>query len=111
MLKHWKSLLTYVGTCITLCRTWGIEMITERLPAEIKQRLEVFAKLKNKSKSEIVKEALILFMLKEESQKDSYELRKEYFGKYGSRDGTISKTYKKKIKERLDAIHQNHPAL
>jgi predicted DNA-binding protein len=78
-------------------------MITVRLPEEIKQRLEVLAKSKNKSKSEIVKEALVLFMFKEESQKDSYELGKEYFGKHGSGDGSLSTSYKKKIKERLDA--------
>ena len=78
-------------------------MITVRLPSELKQRLEVLAKSKNKSKSAIIKEALILFMFKEESQKDSYELGKEYFGKHGSGDGSLSTTYKKKIRERLDA--------
>ncbi|MCL1833326.1 MAG: ribbon-helix-helix domain-containing protein [Leptospirales bacterium] len=78
-------------------------MITVRLPAEIKQRLELLAKSKNKSKSDIIKEALMLFMFKEESKKDSYELGKEYFGKYGSGDGTLSTSYKKKVKEKIDA--------
>jgi len=83
-------------------------MITVRLSPEIKQRLEVLAKSKNKSKSAIIKEALILFMLKEESLKDSYELGKEYFGKYGSGDGNLSTNYKKKIKEKLDAKHSTN---
>ena len=75
-------------------------MITVRLSPEIKQRLEVFAKSKNKSKSAIIKEALILFMLKEENRKDSYELGKEYFGKFGSGDGSLSTSYKKKFKKK-----------
>jgi len=76
-------------------------MITVRLPSEIQQKLEVLAKSKNKSKSEIIREALVLFMFKEEFEKDSYELGKEYFGKYGSGDGSLSTSYKKKIKGRL----------
>ncbi|MCL2154325.1 MAG: ribbon-helix-helix domain-containing protein [Leptospirales bacterium] len=83
-------------------------MITVRLPSEIKQRLEVLAKSRNKSKSEIIREALVLFMFKEESHKDSYELGKEYFGKYGSGDGSLSTNYKKKVKERLDAKHSTN---
>ena len=78
-------------------------MITVRLPLEIKQRLEVLAESENKSKSDIIREALALFMFKEESQKDSYELGKEYFGKYGSGDGKLSANYKKRIKEKLNA--------
>jgi len=83
-------------------------MITVRLPSEIQQKLEVLAKSKNKSKSEIIREALVLFMFKEETEKDSYELGKEYFGKYGSGDGSLSTSYKKKIKGRLDAKHRTN---
>ena len=83
-------------------------MITVRLPSEIQQKLEVLAKSKNKSKSEIIREALVLFMFKEEPEKDSYELGKEYFGKYGSGDGSLSTSYKKKIKGRLDAKHRTN---
>ena len=80
-------------------------MITVRLPSEINQRLEVLAKSRNKSKSEIIREALVLFMFKEEAHKNSYELGREYFGKYGSGDGSLSTNYKKKVKERLNAKH------
>jgi hypothetical protein len=45
---------------------------------------------------------------KEESEKDSYELGEEYFGRYGSGDGSLSVSYKDKIKGKInDKLHSH----
>ena len=78
-------------------------MTTVRLPLEIEQRLEILSRQKHKSKTEIIKEALERLFYQEESEKDSYELGKELFGRYGSGDGSLSVTYKERIKGKLNA--------
>jgi len=76
-------------------------MTTVRLPVEIENKLSNLAQKQHKSKTELIKEALEYFFIKAEIEQDSYELGKDYFGKYGSGDGTLSTTYKLKIKEKL----------
>jgi predicted DNA-binding protein len=83
-------------------------MTTVRLPVQIEQKLDSLAKLKHKSKSELIKEALEAFFHEEEAEKDSYEIGKDYFGKYGSGDSSLSVTYKMKIKEKLNAKYHTH---
>ncbi len=83
-------------------------MTTVRLPLELEQRLEILSKQKHKSKTEIIKEALENLFYKEEAEKDSYELGKELFGKYGSGDGSLSTSYKEKIKDKINAKRNSH---
>lgn len=78
-------------------------MTTVRLPYEYEQKLDSLSLLQKKTKSEIIKEALDVFFHQAESQVDSFKIGEGYFGKYGSGDGTLSVTYKKKLKEKLDA--------
>ena len=83
-------------------------MTTVRLPSEIEQRLESLSRKKHKSKTELIKEALETMFHKEESEKDSYELGEEYFGRYGSGDGFLSVSYKDKIKGKInDKLHSH----
>ncbi|MHB0855561.1 MAG: ribbon-helix-helix protein, CopG family [Rectinema subterraneum] len=83
-------------------------MTTVRLPIEIEQRLEILARKKHKSKTDLIREALEKLFIQEESEKDSYELGEEYFGKYGSGDGTLSVTYKDKLKDKINAKLNSH---
>jgi predicted DNA-binding protein len=83
-------------------------MTTVRLPLEIEQRLEILAREKHKSKTELIKEALEKYFHQEESEKDSYELGEEYFGRYGSGDGSLSVSYKEKIKDKINAKRDSH---
>ena len=83
-------------------------MTTVRLPIEIEQRLEILAQKKHKSKTDLIREALEKLFIQEESEKDSYELGEEYFGKYGSGDGTLSVTYKDKLKDKINAKLNSH---
>jgi hypothetical protein len=45
---------------------------------------------------------------KNENEKDSYELGEEYFGKYGSGKGNLSKDYKSLVKEKLNVKYHSH---
>ncbi len=83
-------------------------MTTVRLPLEIEQRLEILARKKHKTKTELIKEALEKYFYQEESEKDSYELGEEYFGRYGSGDGSLSVSYKEKIKDKINAKRNSH---
>ncbi|SLM11645.1 CopG-like domain-containing protein DNA-binding [uncultured spirochete] len=83
-------------------------MTTVRLPIEIEQRLEILAQKKHKSKTDLIREALEKLFIQEESEKDSYELGEEYFGKYGSGDGSLSITYKDKLKDKINAKLNSH---
>jgi len=78
-------------------------MTTVRLPADLEKKLDSASKADKRSKSELIKEALERYFKSEEPEKDSYELGKEFFGQYGSGDGTLSTSYKALIKEKLDA--------
>ena len=83
-------------------------MTTVRLPLEIEQRLEILSREKHKSKTELIKEALENLFHQEESEKDSYELGKDLFGKYGSGDGTLSVSYKNKLRGKInDKLNSN----
>jgi len=78
-------------------------MTTVRLPADLEKKLDSASNAGKRSKSELIKEALERYFDRKEPEKDSYELGKEYFGQYGSGEGTLSTSYKTRIKEKLDA--------
>jgi hypothetical protein len=80
-------------------------IMSVRLPLEMGQKLAAFSRVKNTTKSEIIKSALENFFSQEESERDSWEVGESYFGRYGSGDGGLSVTYKQRLKEKLRARH------
>ena len=82
-------------------------MTSIRLPRELELKLDSLARERRKSKTDLIRTALERFFCQEESEKDSYELGEAYFGKYGSGDGSLSTTYKAKLKKKINAKH--HP--
>ncbi|MCH4246293.1 ribbon-helix-helix domain-containing protein [Acinetobacter populi] len=83
-------------------------MLTVRLPPDLEQRLVAFARYQHKSKSEVIKEALEKMLAQEQVPQDSYTLGEAYFGRYESHDGTLSVTYKDKLKGKLNAKFDSH---
>ena len=85
-------------------------MLAVRLSDMLEEEIKTFAKLHEKSKSQIVKEALKLYFetKAKEDKKSAYELGKEFFGKYSSGDGTLSTTYKTKLKDKLSAKYNSN---
>ena len=75
-------------------------MISVRLPEELEKKLNQLAESKNVTKTHLVKEALNKYIAEKEEKKDSYQLGKDLFGKYGSGEGNLSTTYKKRVSDR-----------
>ena len=75
---------------------------------DTRYRLNALARVKNKTKSQIIIEALELYYEREENQIDSYTLGLPYFGKYSLGEGDLSTTYKQRIKEKLRARQNSY---
>jgi Arc/MetJ-type ribon-helix-helix transcriptional regulator len=78
-------------------------MTSVRLPSDIEEKLQMLSISRHKSKSDIIKEALELLLKTETEEKDSYELGKELFGRFGS--GESSGDYKSRVKAKIRAKH------
>lgn len=79
----------------------GDFMISIRLSKEIEEKINSIAERENLTKSEIIKEALEKYFENYENKMSPYELGKELFGKYGSKQGDLSTSYKKKVREKI----------
>ncbi|MDR0683696.1 MAG: hypothetical protein LBF83_00995 [Spirochaetaceae bacterium] len=64
-------------------------MTSLRLPTDVEQKIFSFAKTRNQSKSAVIIAALEQFFEQEE-EIDSFELGKDYFGRFGSNSGGTS---------------------
>ena len=82
------------------------KITTVRLPAETRNRLITLSRIKNKTKSEIIKESLEMYYEREENEIDSFTLGLPYFSAGGSGENDLSTTYKQRIKEKL-RVRQN----
>ena len=76
-------------------------MISVRLPEELEKKLNQLAESKNVTKTHLVKEALNKYIAEKEKKKDSYQLGRDLFGRYGSGKGNLSTTYKKRVSDRI----------
>jgi len=80
-------------------------MISLRLPTELETKLSQISETEKITKSEVIKRALIFYFKKYQKDHSPYDLGKDLFGEYGSSDGNLSQTYKKKLKDKL---HEKH---
>ncbi len=78
-------------------------MITVELPAELENKLISRAEALHTSKSRLIQQALELLFEHQDAEKDSYELGKPYFGRYGSGTSSLSATYRQRLKDKLRA--------
>jgi len=76
-------------------------MRSVRLPEKIEKELDALASSTNKSRSVIIREALVQYIAKEKSYRQPFKTGKKYFGKRGSGDTDRSETYKSRIKDKI----------
>ena len=81
-------------------------MTSVRLPYDIEEKLQMLSVSRHKSKSDIIKEALELLLKTETEEKDSYELGKDLFGRFGS--GGVPGDYKSRVKAKIRAKHNSN---
>jgi len=77
------------------------QITTARLPPETRNKLVALAKIKGKTKSDIIKESVDMYYQYEESEICSFTVGEPYFGNYGSGESDRSVTYKERLKEKL----------
>lgn len=82
-------------------------MFSIRLPGEMNKRIEILASREQKTKTEIVKEALQEYLDKQEKLENPFELGKDLFGKYGSGAGNLAAEYKKIVRDKIHAKKSN----
>ena len=74
---------------------------TARLPRDTRNKLVALARLKGKTKSDIIKESVDMYYMREEVEITSFMVGEQYFGRYGSGEDDRGTTYKERIKEKL----------
>ncbi len=80
-------------------------MISLRLTSDLEEKLNRIAESENISKSEIVKQALVLYFKDYYKKHSPYDLGTDLFGKYGSGKGNLSLEYKNLLKGKLREKH------
>jgi hypothetical protein len=69
----------------------------------MEEKLDAASRAQNRTKSEFVREALVQYFARDETEKSSWEVGEPYFGKYGSGDGNRSVDYKNRLKDKIRA--------
>jgi predicted DNA-binding protein len=80
-----------------------VQITTARLPQDTRNKLLVLSRIKNKTKSDIIKESLEMYYEHEENEIDSFTVGEPYFGRYGSGESDRATTYRERIKKKLSA--------
>ncbi|KXS45454.1 MAG: CopG-like domain-containing protein DNA-binding [Halanaerobium sp. T82-1] len=80
----------------------GVNMISVRLSKELEDKIDQLSKQESVTKSDIIKEALEKYITEQEKKMKPYELGEEFFGRNGSGKGNLSKTYKKKVRDKIN---------
>ena len=80
-------------------------MSSIRLPKDFENRLSDLAQMEKTTKSEIIKKALRRYFDSFDQHTTPFELGKDLFGRHGSGVGSLSKDYKRIIKERIREKH------
>ena len=81
-------------------------MISVRLNEEILKKISALMKIKQTTRTEVIKQAINEYYDRHSQDLSPFELGKDLFGKYGAGE-TLSVDYKKKIKEKINEKH-NH---
>ena len=76
-------------------------MLSVRLPGELEKKVKQLASAEGRTKTEIIRTALEVYVKSKDQAASPYVLGKDLFGKYGSGRGNLSITYKNKVKERI----------
>lgn len=68
-----------------------------RLSDDIERRLDQLSERENRTKSDLIKEAIVEYLADREVKQSPYDLGSDLFGVYSSGEGDLSTTYKTRI--------------
>ncbi len=80
-------------------------MLNVRLDKDTEKKLRDYAEQNATSKSSIVKEALAMYFSKTNQKQTSFDLGADLFGPASSGQSDLSKTYKSKLKKKINEKH------
>jgi len=80
-------------------------MISLRLPPELEEKLAEISTIEKRTKTDIIKESLLLYIKERESAVSPYELGKKFFGKYRSGKSDTSVEHRKTIRDKIKKKH------
>ena len=78
-------------------------MLTVRLPQELENRLKQIAATEKRTKTQLIRAALEVYLQAKQDDKSASELGEDLFGRHGSGHGQLSTSYKSLLKERIGA--------
>lgn len=85
-------------------------MISFHLTDELEQQLNCFSEQQKVSKSQVIKDALIIYFNLQKQQQENlsaYQLGKNLFGRFSSQEESLSSSYKQRIKGKISAKNSN----
>ena len=82
-------------------------MLTVRLPDDLEAAVDRIASAEKRTKTDIVKDALQLYLAAHQQRRSSYEVGQDLFGVTASGDHDRSRTYKRRIEEKLREKHSH----
>jgi len=82
-------------------------MLTVRLSPAEEKVLNEYCEMEGLPKSQVVKDAIALYLVQHRKNSKPYEVGADLFGQEGSRVKNKSTTYKKRIKELLNEKHSH----
>jgi len=77
------------------------QVTTARLSRDTRSKLVALARIKGKTKSDIIKESVDMYYEYEEREISAFMVGEPYFGNYGSGEDDRATSYKERIKEKL----------
>jgi len=77
------------------------QITTARLPLDTRNKLLVLSRVKNRTKSDIIKESVDMYYEYTENEIDSFTLGEPSFGKYGSGESDRATRYREHIKTKI----------
>jgi predicted DNA-binding protein len=77
------------------------QITTARLPLDTRNKLLVLSRVKNRTKSDIIKESVDMYYEYTENEIDSFTLGEPSFGKYGSGESDRATRYREHIKAKI----------
>ncbi len=82
-------------------------MISLRLPENIESKLSQISKYEHLTKTDVIKNALEQYLINYGKEISSFELGKDFFGKYKNGEADLSSTYKSRLKRKLNEKHSH----
>lgn len=83
-------------------------MISVRLPKNLEEKLNELSSIEKKTRTQIIKESLLLYIENHQTPKSPYELGEKYFGKYKSGFTDRSVNHRDTIRQKMRNNHKRN---